>query len=614
MAPEVQTYGSPKVEEEALPGVRVQPHADLASFGGGQAAEGAFSAASGVAKEAGELASQEFDRANQVAHLAADNAQAQKQAEIQTNVSKMYGQNSLGASDYVKKEWDKFTQDQAGNASNRVQQMAIQRSAASRSQELNRYTTQHVSQQMEQFADEQFKGGIENATSLAVMNPNDQANVQSQLERANALMIDQANRKGIYKDANGQETDAFKAMKEVTLGQFHKSVIQSMLDKDDPEGVNAAKEYLATHKEEMGGQTYKAARNTFENAETKQLGMDAWDEMKGMRLADGTPDTGKMERQIMADQSLPVARKLQIVQFVKARAGEERVQFYQQVASNDRSFADQVTKARTQGVPMATAMNLAEKFSRDPVDRQQKMAYVQTTYGPPSDSDPDTKVNLRERIEMGQASLADIDTVRGKQLNDQDWMQLRQEYFKAQVEGHTPQMKLVNNQIKELSVQNFGSDRTRSSRFKDAVDAATQGMSPDEKYKTAVDMIKKDPATQHDWPLIGKWGGQAAFEVSSQQSAAHAIAMGQASQDVGHDEVMAIGQGVMHTGAKSYGPADVDKFAQEFGGYEQIKKGTPVNNAIQTIMQSGQVVSPEGVRWVLARSKNGKLPPPTRGQ
>lgn len=609
--PDAPEYGGLKVESQQYPDARLNPDAaSLANFGGGEATQAAFGASSDVAKQAGDVAQEAQSRADQVAHLAADNQIAQKQAEIQSNISRMHGQNSLQAHDYVKSQWEQLSQSMIEGTQNRAQQMAVIGSISSRGQELYRFAENHVSQQMESFADEQSKAGVQNAVNLAAMNPYDSDTISTQRARAEAVIQDQAQRKGIYLGPDGKPTATYQAMKADALGGFDKTMIQAMLDKDEPQGISAAKEYLDSHKDGMQANEMLAARKLVENSETKQMGMEAWNQLQGMKLPDGTPDTGRMESSIMARDDLTDQRKLQVIQFVKARAGEERVQWNQHQMANDRSFMNDLVNARRQGTPMEQAMNLVRKYSIDDYDSAIKTAAVQKTYAPPSDSDAQAVVNLRERIESGQATRSDVDgALQNNAINTSDWKTLRNQLFSANVEGRTPQMKLVNSQVNALARQTFGADTTKRNVFLNAVNDQTMGMSPQEKFKAASDMLKTDPSTQNHflWMPSLPFGGKSQWETSAQSQQATTLAWGQAYQDLGRDQTLAIGQGVMHQGGKGFHPADVDAFADHFGGYQNLKQGTPVNNAIQSLSQKGQLVTPANVRWVLDRAKDGKL-------
>jgi len=91
MSPQVPEMNLPEVMPEQMPSVRVQDSSSLAAFGGGETAQGMFNAAGGLAQQAGDIAAEAKNRADQVAHMNADLQASQLQTQLQVQLSKMQG-------------------------------------------------------------------------------------------------------------------------------------------------------------------------------------------------------------------------------------------------------------------------------------------------------------------------------------------------------------------------------------------------------------------------------------------------------------------------------------------------------------------------------------------
>lgn len=613
----VQQLSIPEVTPQALPDVRVQSDATLENFGGGPGLSAETAAIGDVGKAAGDIAQQQYDRANQVAHLQADNAAAQKQTEIQTNVSRMYGQNALQAQDYAQKEWQNFSQDLQKNTKNRDQAMSVMGTLSSRGQEINRFTQTHVAGQMEQFADDQSKAGVQNAVNLAVMNPYDTQNTDSQRARANAILIDQATRKGVYTDpATGEETDTFKSMKSAAVGAFDKTVIQAQLDKDTANGVTAAQAYLEAHKGEMAAPDLLAARGMVEKAETTKLGMDTWSKMNnpGFQLSDGSPDLEKIHNTIMGDPTLGNDRKVALLSYVKAQAREQRYDnMSQDVAAQKEFYNDAITGIK-QGVPLSQAMNLVTKYGKDPYTQQQMSNSLQKMYQPP-ETPPDSNVFLSmfgKNID-GNLTLAEVNKAEAAgQITTAQKISLGEGVLRNQSnpDGSDPDQKLGWTAVKNLAKQRFPGENNPDQQNFLMVMHNTPGvekMPSEQLIKTANDKLKDAPGTG----LFGSsWWMDPQYKIDKAQLDQKNEAWGGVYQNVSQGAVNNVGAGALYMGKTSWGMGDLDNLAKA-NGYTKmadVKRGEPFANALQTLSDMKYPATDANVKGLLKKYPDGKLP------
>jgi hypothetical protein len=603
--PQVPVYGGQQVRDAGLPGARVSTDAPAEAFGGGRAAQATSEASQGLLSQAHSIAQEEKQKADQLAFMSADKAASELQTQIQVQTSQMRGRDALGAPDLVQKQWQDGVKNIQDGLSNDAQKMAFARSVNSRYEDLNKHVQVHVADQMHAFAEQETQGYLESSRSAATANAFDDQAVAKEIARQNAVINENAVRNGYATGADGQPSAILKSKLDQALSQTHHDVILARLDANQPGNVEAAQKYFDEHKSQMTGETQVSAAKAIDRADTQYLGNKMWNEVQGFKLSDGTPDEGKMEAHIMASDDLNDQKKAKIINYIKARSGEEIANRNRADSANDRSFMNDAIDARKQGQSMDDALKLVQKYGRDDYDQTLKADAIKKIYAPPSESDPATYVQTWERIQNGNASKKDIDEAfQNNKINASDWRKLREDWYKGEIEGHSPAMKDAMQRVNLLAETQFGSDKKSKDGFLYALHSEVAGKSPEEMIKAAQDKLKTAPGSG----IFGSdWFGTAQWKTDINRLDAQNTAWGKLHADVGKQETTAIGQGVLYAGKDKWGMADVDSFAKQFGGYESIKQGTPANNAIQSLMNRKQLVTPGNVKAVLERYKDGKF-------
>lgn len=570
----------------------------LEDFGGGASVEKLTQATQGTEQVAFDIAQKEKEKADSLASMSMDNQLSQAQTQIQVEASKMKGQDALGAPDYVNKAWADQVQKIQGMATNDAQKMAVARAVSSRGQELNRFTQLHVNDQIQAFQDNQTQSYLENSRTAAVQNSGDPDKVAAEQQRTTAATMEFLDRKGIPSDS-----DQGKAMLQANLSTLNKSVLQSLLDKNSPTNAQDGRDFLEAHKDQFTAQDLITANKAVDQAETTHIGLQTWEQMKDWKLSDGTPDLARMQSSIYARDDLSDDRKVALNGFVNGLAKEAVREKYQQDAATERSFANDVIQARQQGEPLADALKLVPKYSKDSYDSSQKTAFIQKTYAPPEDSDPHVYNDIRQGIMQGTITKDTLETAFQKnQINTKDYRSLYEEYFSAQIEGKNPAEQQTWKRIDALADQNFGGNKQDKADYLYALHTESQGKTPDDVWKMANDKLKGTPGAG----FLGIFSGPAQYKTDILKMDAQSTAWGKLHEDVGQDQVNAIGKGILYAGANTWSPKDVDTFAQQFGGYDNIKSGTPVNNAIQSLSKAGQIPTAQNVKTLLQKYPDGK--------
>lgn len=598
--PQVPVYKGGRVQEAGLGNVRVGGDVSAEAFGGGRSEQQVTQSVDQFTGAVGRLADQAKKKADDVAFMSADRQLSEAEIRIQLDSKKMLGKDAAGSPDYAKEQWDKTVEDVSKGLANDDQKQLLMHSSNSRWQSLNNAVQTHTFGQLQQYDENETKGYLETSKSAAVLNADDPGRVGQEIVRQKFMMQEFATRHGIPADS-----EQFKQMQQDTISGTHQGVISAQIDSGN--SAKAAK-YFNEVKGEMKAADILTTEKSIKQGQILEQGQTAWKQYGSMRLADGTPDEAAIQAKVMANKSIAPDEREKVWDFVKSRAAEDIANKTRQDQARDRSFMNTAIQARQQGQPLEQAIKLANKFGVDSYDQATKMEAIKKIYAPPGDSDQAVKYKLWEGIQEGKTTSAEIDDALQKNLlNAKDWSAMKEERYKAEVEGRSPEMKSARDRVKQLSVQTFGSDKARSQAFELEVTEAARNKSPDEYWKIANDKIKTDPSTQNHflWMQSLPFGGQEFYKSDAEKRGASSLAFGKANEDLGLDVVKSIGQGVARKGGKTFTPTDIEAFSQEFGGYQNIKPGTPVHNAIQSLMRRNKPIVPENIKAVLAQYPDG---------
>lgn len=587
-----------QVQQAGLPGVQVTDGASREAFGGGQSLDQATAVAVGAGDTAKQIATEAKQQADQVAFMNADRQASELQTKLSVQVSKMKGQDALGAPDVVAKQWSDNVKQIKDGLANKEQQMAFEQASTKRWESLNEHTQTHLATEQKAFDDEQTQSYLAASKNAATVGANDEKVIAPELERQETAVKQWAARNGLSgSDAEKQKIAA------VTSGTM-RDVIAARVDSGNTQG---AVQYFNDNKGKMVAEDLLHAEKLIESGKTMDAGMDAWKKYGSLKLADGNPDEATMERKIMADPNLSTKEKVEVTSFVKTRAREEIGNKNRQDAANDHAFLNQVIQNRQQGQPLEDSLRMVNNYTGDPYDASIKAEAVRKIYAPPEKSDPNTYIGLWEKIQDKNADKTDIDQAMQKNLiNASDWRTLREDQYRINSEGKNDKEKNAYERVKILVAKEFGSDKEGAATFMYDLHQSNKGKTPEDIWKSANDKLKPDPKT--GLSLFGLDTGlfkSPQYKTDVERLDAQNLAWGKLHEDIGKKEVNAIGQGILYSGKKSWSVADVDAFASSLGGYQKIQQGTPGHNAIQSLVKHKQLVTPSNVKAVLDKYQDG---------
>ncbi|HVZ80302.1 MAG TPA: hypothetical protein VHE12_05790 [bacterium] len=374
----------------------------------------------------------------------------------------------------------------------------------------------------------------------------------------------------------------------------HLGIIQDLIQHDD---YPRAQAYF--NEKAKSGQLSKASQEAIlphlQNAQVISLGTQLWGKYQGFKLADGTPDVGRMLADIQKQPGLTDEQKIKVESFIHGKAGEQRVILAQKEQATDEQFKNAAVEAKKNGVPLEKALLFVPNFSKDPSDQAQKEDTLRKLYAPPADSDKAAHYQLWEGIQNGRVTAADLDQAKSQGLiNPSDWFSLRQQLFETTAKGTNIPLKSAYEQIKTMADGSV--DKKKIPDFMDYMIRQGQGKDPSEVLKMAQDELKKP-----HW-----WGGTRAWETHLKQEQDANMAWGTLYQDLGKDQVGALGEAVMRQNKTDrYSPEDLKPILEKFGGYDAFKKGTPANDAVLWLKAQGWPVVPENIQWAIAQRQAG---------
>jgi hypothetical protein len=579
------------VEQQGLPSARVEETAPAAAFGGGESLKQVTDAGEKLATSAQDLASQEVQKTNEVAVNSSLARLKQKSTEIQLAAQNMKGQDALQAQDFVGKQWQKAIDDEQGGLSNGAQQRSLGMHAADLGASLNEATQRHMFQQKQQWDNDTTTALINSSKTHAIVNASNPQIVQQDLDTQRAAVSDWARRMGVPPDS-----EVYKQHLTEILSETHTGVIQAQLDAGNTKG---AESYFAQNIDTMAGADVLKISKAIEQNKDVSLGFDLYNQVKGFKLADGrTPDEGRMESDIMS-RDMPDEKKLRMIQFIKGRAREDIMNMHLADQARDEAFKNQAIKAKQAGMTLADQLKSIPKYSFDASDQAAKEAALEKMYAPPAESDVHVKVALATGIDDGTTTKQDLDQALQKgTINDKDYFTLSSEFHRANVEGRTPQMRIVNAQIKENARTQFGADPDKIANFIDTVNAAGMGKTPQQKLVLAQEELKRAgqtvPGSGH-WYLLG-FGGKNQLEADQEKVQNTELAIGNLQNDIGPDNARALAAGAAIQ-KRPFDEKAVLDMSRQFGGYDKMLPGQPVFNAIQFLRSINKPVVPENIQW-----------------
>lgn len=599
--PTVPSFSDPsqQVKPQALPNVQLNVNPSAEAFGGGQSQQNLANATENMGRAFVDVAQEQRARADQIAHIQADTQASQLQTQIQLKVANMKGQDAFGAPDVADQMWQEGISKIRGNLNGQNQQLAFDQTSATRYQDLNKSVQMHVNQQGNEFADQTDQSAITQATNEAVVNAGDNSIVGTNLLRIEDLTQNYARRHGIPEDS-----DVYKELLTKNLSSAHRDVIQAKLEA----GLdNDAKDYFRDNKIEMTAGDVLHATTALDGTEIVSQGNQIWNDIqnqKGMHFSDGSLNVENMREKVMDLDGLSDRKKEQVWSFLKARGKDYNIDRMRTIGENERTFANTVVTAKQNGTPIDQAMINVGKFAIDPYDAAMKAAFIQKTYAPPEATGVIAEQQLKEGIQNGVIALPQVDAAFNRgDITAPKWAELRQLAIKTKTDGLDPLVKDNEARITELATQTLGNNKDEILKFKNTLDRESTDLSPQEKLIKAKELLKD----RSSWYSLTK---DRQYNTDYQDQISKDTAIGGMYDAMGYKQAQAISAGMAQPQdrmKRNPDPSgDVKAFAAQLGvPTGALKTGSPQNNAIQSLISKGKLVTPAAVQSVLKQYPDG---------
>jgi hypothetical protein len=395
----------------------------------------------------------------------------------------------------------------------------------------------------------------------------------------------------------GSQDDVVGAHNQVLAGELVKSSFGPLLSQD----YRKAEAVLNAARSRVPADVAAEMDKALEGRKLEDERVSTWKQVAGHRLADGTPDTNRMQNSIFAREDLTTEKKEKLWDYVKVRAAEENQQRKQQEVATDHSFKNEVFAAKKGGANLDAALKLVSKYGGDEVAQQERTEIVKALYTTKTITDPVTYNKLWEGVQEGKMGKTELNVAfaQGK-ISSSDFMELTKTGYNALHKEDEFYKKEIIDRVKDLAQTEYGSNEKKRNGFLYSVLISSRGKTPEETWKIAQDLTKNDPSTG-----AFSFTQDAQWETNVKRSDAQNLVWGKLHQDIGQDQVKAIGQSALMTGKKTWGVSDVEEFATALGGYEKLKKGTPENTAIDSLVRKNKQVTPEAVKAVLKVHPDG---------
>lgn len=294
--PRIPTYDTPQVDARALPGARQSSIASPSLFGA--AAEQQVTLGKGLLNAGGQLsevANRMQDRENADMLFRAETALKDEYLKFESDVRQRKGQNAWGATQDAEKWFSDQEKKHAEILENDVQRKLFGQSLTKLRQSALGSISQHEAAERQRSLEESSRSSIATTISLAAAqaaegfsdSKTNTGPVQKTLDEngnqvATAPSVDVGynplagyksdilKRVQVLANLNGWGEERRAAEEQMHLTNFHKQVIQNLVDRSPGE----ARKYFEANKEEINGAEYDAINRMTKISEAKQAGFE----------------------------------------------------------------------------------------------------------------------------------------------------------------------------------------------------------------------------------------------------------------------------------------------------------------------------------------------------
>lgn len=584
-----------------FPAMHVPTEAPAAAFGGGPAVAGSFEAGQKLAETVGGIAEKHQAEANQVMHTDLDTQLAGLQSKVQIQAQQMRGKDAMGAQAMAANEWASGVSEIMKQAQpNKEVYRTVNASAASRGMALNDAIHQHATQELFQYENQQTVSGLKASQNLAALNANDTGAVSREL--GDGGQVDTLAKQWAIRNGVGQDSTQYKEFVQTQKSSGYKAVID--------ENVTAGNYKLAEQNFNMikkdGNVTdedLKYLNTKMQKAKVDNTVLQVFNDPKYKLMADGNKDGATMVADVDKRTDLNDDQKKEAKSGIYQMVNDQDRMNARRDTANQRGFEDKILTAikNNPTITVAQLNTMANVGFKDPVDLNTRLNFIANARSP-KDSDAGTFNKIYDGLESGHMTKDEIDNAfnNGK-INNKDYKTLSDKYVMNITQGKNPATEVALGEITKAATAQISNKKDRD-EYMAVVKRAAGGKTPEELHKFAQDEMGTHKEAGRVWGTNNVKNWKADF----QKQNAEDTGWGKVHEDVGMTQVNGIIDGLTRTTRSGKaGLSEISNFADQVGGYSQLKEGMPANNAIQSILKRGGVVTPGSIKAALAIQKNG---------
>lgn len=244
--PSIPSY-APKVQEQAMPGVRVSENAPAEAFGAGQSNQQLNQAITGTAKEWGQTIYNEKVKADDTFVQNLEDQSKQYKNHLVYNdkdglITKKEA-NAIGAHEDYQPKFSKYNDELAATAKNETQRSMFSKARSQQESDLSDTISRHLSKELEDYKQSSFKNGVSVSIDDAISNYQKPGYVDQAIRNQNVRIQD-------YAKHNGLPPEEETALSLAASTKVHEGVIGRMI----AQGLDQAAEgYYKKYSNQING-------------------------------------------------------------------------------------------------------------------------------------------------------------------------------------------------------------------------------------------------------------------------------------------------------------------------------------------------------------------------
>lgn len=321
------------------------------------------------------------------------------------------------------------------------------------------------------------------------------------------------------------------------------------------------------------------------------------------------PDLRRIKEFIFSDKNYTPAEKERLWSYTKARLAEDEKIRMNEEHANDVQFENTALQMKADERSMSEALKLIGPFGRNNKDRAFKAEYITKLYTKNVVTNPRVYMNLWERVQTGDIGKPELDSAfLNERLSNSDYQSLSKELFKVESQGKQIEKKAAIDRLKMRALNQLGIDKDNLPEYMYEIEqeARRRNMNPQEIIAYGTQQIESDKNTGFNF-LGTNWFGDQKWRSGVKARDENNLAWGTWYLDVGKEQTEWIGRSITPNG-EEYDLIDLDNFANQFGGYDRIKEGTPINNAIKSLKRLKMPATKKNIDKLLENRKDGIEP------